>query len=228
MDILFEWARALLHMIRSHDYLAMYLILTVEEAGLPLPLPGDTIVAFAGHLATQGILVWWGILVAAVGASVSGSLPLYWLARAKGRPALLRYGKFIHLNPKRTNRIEGWLQKHGGVAVFVGRLVPGMRVGTTALAGVFEIPFHVFLAYLLLSALVWWGFWLWLGSAVITHLKPLLELSPFEFGVTAVVIGIIVGAILYIRRKGRASRQPAALTVDVQSSNEEMVGNENG
>lgn len=207
--MIWHWAQTLMHAIRTHDYLAMYLVLSVEEGGLPLPLPGDTIVAYAGYLTSMGRMVWWLVMVVAVGASLTGSLPLYWLARSKGRPALKKYGKYLHLTPSRERRIEGWLQRHGGVAVFVGRLVPGLRVGTTAIAGVFEIPFWVFVSYLTASAILWWGFWLWLGSVVGRRIAPLVELSPVHFVIGAAGIVIIAGGYFYLRHMAAEKPEPA-------------------
>ena len=208
MDLLLEWARALLHLVQAHNYLALYALLAVEEGGLPLPLPGDTVVAYTGYLATKGAMIWWLILLVAVAASVTGSLPLYWLARSRGRPALLRYGRYLHLTPARERRIEGWLRRNAGAAVFVGRLVPGMRVGTTAIAGVFEIPFWVFVTYLTLSAVAWWGFWLWLGSAVGKRLAPIMEFSPLNFVAAAGIIVLIGGTFLYLRHLAAADHPP--------------------
>lgn len=211
MNILLEWARVLLHFVQAHDYLALYGLLALEEGGLPLPLPGDTVVAYTGYLATKGAMIWWLILLVAVTASVTGSMPLYWLSRSRGRPLLFRYGRYLHLTPARERRIEGWLQRHAGATVFVGRLVPGMRVGTTAIAGVFEIPFWVFLTYLTLSAAVWWGFWLWLGSVVGKRLAPMMELSPLNFVLAAGIVALIGGTILYLQHVAAADHPPMPL-----------------
>src|SRR3990172_3944329 len=95
MDIFLEWARALLQVVQAHQSFALYGLLALEEGGLPLPLPGDTVVAYTGYLATKGAVLWWLILLVAVVASVSGSMPLYWLARSRGRPPPLPPCEYI-------------------------------------------------------------------------------------------------------------------------------------
>lgn len=221
MEVFLDWARTLLHTVREHEYLALYLLLTFEEGGVPLPAPGDTVVAYAGHLSATGELIWWLVLAVAIGGSVTGSLPLYWITRSRGRPLLLRYGKFFHLNPQRERRIESWLIRHGGFAVFIGRLIPGLRVGTTAVAGAFAIPFWIFLTYLTLSAIVWWGFWLWLGSVVGRHIGSLLfHFSPVYFIAGIAALAVIGGLILYFRRLATDRRKVAAVVIDNKSETE--------
>jgi len=207
MENILLWARELLHFVHAHGHAALYFLLALEEAGLPLPLPGDTVVAYAGYLASRGDMVWWQALVAAVGASMSGSTVLYFLCREKGRPMLIRYGKYLHLTPAREMRIERWVQKRRGVAVFFGRLVPGMRIGTTALAGMFAIPFWSFLFYQTLSAVLWWGAWLWLGSTLGRRLVRMLRLSPTHFAFALVPILVVAAAMIYVRHRAAKEQQ---------------------
>src|SRR6185437_6118625 len=47
-----------------------------------------------------------------------------------------RYGRFIHLGPETLARMEGKIQRRGGWAIVLGRIVPGLRIVTPIAAGV--------------------------------------------------------------------------------------------
>jgi hypothetical protein len=40
--------RRVLAVAAAHEYLSLYLIISIEEAGIPLPAPGDLVIAFYG------------------------------------------------------------------------------------------------------------------------------------------------------------------------------------
>jgi hypothetical protein len=70
---------------------------------------------------------------------------LYWLAARGGRPLLHRFGRFLRLDPAKLDRAEGWMQRRGPLAVFLGRIIPGLRTPTVIAAGVFGVPLVKFL-----------------------------------------------------------------------------------
>lgn len=142
---------------------ALFLILLVEEAGIYLPLPGNWLMAFAGVRSAEGAVQPWSMLLAGVAATMLGSAALYWLARRSGRPLVERHGHRLGLTPSRRARIESGIERWGVLAVFVGRLLPGARCGSSFAAGLFGVAFAPFLAATGAAALVWWAFWLWLG-----------------------------------------------------------------
>jgi hypothetical protein len=43
--------RWLLAIVAAHEYITLYLIISIEEAGIPLPAPGDLVIAFYGYRA---------------------------------------------------------------------------------------------------------------------------------------------------------------------------------
>ena len=59
--------------------------------------------------------------------------------------------------------------------VLVGRPAPGLRIPTSIMAGVFEVPFHQFMAFTTVAALTWSFFWLLLGYFFGPSLLPLVR-----------------------------------------------------
>ncbi len=83
-------AQALERFLADYGYIALFLLMLVEEAGIPLPLPNEVALMYAGYLAYKGELdANIAGLVATMGAA-GGSTILYLVARKGGRPLLRR------------------------------------------------------------------------------------------------------------------------------------------
>ncbi len=84
-----------------------------------------------------------------------GSWIAYWVGRAGGRPLVERWGRFVFLRPHELDRAEVWFADHGQAAVFVSRLLPGVRTFISLPAGVAEMPFGTFSVYTFAGCLPW-------------------------------------------------------------------------
>src|SRR3972149_4775797 len=88
----------ILRFVEQHEYLALFSLLFLEEVGIPLPVPGDAIMAFAGYLADQGRMNAALALLSLETGTMAGASTLYWAARLAGRPFLLRHGRHAGLD----------------------------------------------------------------------------------------------------------------------------------
>src|SRR5438132_7700799 len=140
--------------LNRHGLFAAFVYLLIEEAGVPVPVPGDVLMLILGVHARQGSVPLWQAVGATWLGTIIGSIFLYFAARIAGRDMVYRYGRFIRLTPERLDRAEHWLKQHGTRAVFLGRLVPGLRIVTAVACGVFEVPFRVFFPAMSLGALL--------------------------------------------------------------------------
>lgn len=208
MNALAMLSRAILDFMAVHQYAGLFFLLLIEEAGIPLPLPGDTLIVLVGvRSRTGGANAALAILLVAAAATL-GSSALYWLARRGGRPALARYGRFLHLHGERVDRMEARFRRWGPWAIVLGRLIPGLRTPTSVMAGLFRVPYRVFAPCTALSALLWSLFYFYLGALfepqwreVVTLITGDVDASVgIAFALTAVALGIA----LLLRRPRRA------------------------
>ncbi len=200
-----SWLHALFTLLRQNDEKALFLLLLVEETGVPLPAPGDVVILYAGYRASIGDMGVAEACLAVTLAVMMGSTILYTVSRRFGHIILFKYGKLIHLDEAKLTKVERWIHEHGPVMVLVGRLTPGLRTPTSVMAGVFEVPFLQFLMYATLSAVIWSGFWLGSGYFFGRKLMPLVrhfDKSGYVF--FAAVIILIV--LLVVRRQQRRIR----------------------
>jgi membrane protein DedA with SNARE-associated domain len=165
-----------------HGLLAAFVFLLIEEAGVPVPVPGDVLMLVLGLHARQGIVQLWQAIGAPWLGTMIGSTALYYACRIAGRGLVYRYGRFIRLTPERLDTAERWLKKHGTSAVFFGRLVPGLRIVTTVACGVFEVPFRVFFPAMSLGALLYIVVYTLLGFYFGPPVLNVLEKVHIPFG----------------------------------------------
>ncbi|MGH2461182.1 MAG: DedA family protein [Chloroflexota bacterium] len=175
--------------LHHYDKLALFVLLTVEESGIPVPVPGDVVMMYAGYRVHRGLMLWYEVLLLGVCATLIGSCILYHVGKRGGRPLLARYGRYLHLDNARQARIERWLTRYGGFAVFVGRLIPGMRCGSSFIAGTFGVPYPIFFVATAASATVWWGSFIFIGSRAGPWVAPIVERHPHTL---FVFIGLLV------------------------------------
>src|ERR671929_144233 len=83
---------ALLRFIQERGDGAIALIFLLEEAGVPMPLPGDLVLIWAGYRVAAGQSALLTVLLAAELPTLLGASLLYWLARRGGGAALALVG----------------------------------------------------------------------------------------------------------------------------------------
>src|SRR5437868_2754102 len=86
-----------------HGLLAAFVFLLIEEAGVPVPVPGDVLMLVLGVHAREGGVELWQAIAATWGGTILGSTFLYLASRMAGRSLVYRYGRFIRLTPERLH-----------------------------------------------------------------------------------------------------------------------------
>ena len=110
-------------LIDAWGYGAIFLIVVLGNVGLPVP--EETVLTVGGYLAWQGQLRLPVVVIVAIVSAVAGDNMGYWLGRRYGQRIL---GRFIAAAPGRVERMQQFVVRHGMLAVFVARFVPGLRV----------------------------------------------------------------------------------------------------
>lgn len=184
-----DWITAL---IEQHGYLAIALLMVLENV-FP-PIPSELIMPFAGYLAARGTLDPWLVVATGTLGSILGTLPWYVAGRAIGRERLgrwvARHGRWLAMSTADFRRALDWFDRKGALAVTLGRLVPALRSIISAPAGIARMPLVPFLAWSILGSAVW--------TAFLTGLGFVLEASyeAVEGWINPVSTAVVVGAVL--------------------------------
>ncbi len=184
----------------STGYAGIALLMFVENV-FP-PIPSEVIMPLAGYLASQGKLSLLGVILAGTLGSVLGALPLYALGARIGEDRMKRFaaghGRWLTLSPSDLDRTNAWFERHGHAAVFLCRLVPGVRSLISIPAGIRRMPLATFLLYTALGSAVWTSVLAGIGSALGANFDQVDRyLDPVGYAVFA---GIAVGYVYRLAR----------------------------
>ncbi|HET7326494.1 MAG TPA: DedA family protein [Nocardioidaceae bacterium] len=120
------------------------------------PLPSEVILPAAGFTASQGDFTLGGAIFWTTLGSVVGALVLYWLGALLGaRRMRLIAVRLPLVKLDDVTKSEEWFARHGGKAVFFGRMVPIFRSFISIPAGIERMPLLRFLLLTTAGSLIW-------------------------------------------------------------------------
>ncbi len=184
------------------------LFLTLLETVFP-PIPSELIMPLAGYLVSQERMGMVAVILAGTVGSVAGALLLYWFGAKLGEERLKafadRHGRWLTLSRQDVERAGAWFGRHGGWAVFVCRLIPGLRSLISIPAGIHRMPMARFIAFTTAGSLAWTALLVYAGYALGRNFERVGEyIGP----VTNVVLGVVL--VLYLWRVVRHKGAPRA------------------
>jgi len=200
---------------------ALFGLLLLTEAGLPIPIPADLLMLLLGERVSAGALPLAGVLIALQAIAILGTLGLFWVVRGPGRQVLMRFGPKVGVTEARIERVSAMVAKRGTPAVALGRSTPGLRTVTVvAAAGTGRSDTRLLLALIAGSTLFVQGHFL-LGLALGPAARALFEAGGKVAVVVLLALLVIGGiAVWFRRRRGSGGLQsfseaccPACLAV---------------
>lgn len=142
------------NLVLQYGYLAIFVVIGLESAGLPLPGEAALIAASAYAGATGHLHIALVIACAALGAIIGDNIG-FWAGRRFGKMLLVKYGPYIHVSATRLKVGEYLFRQHGGKIVFYGRFVAFLRIFAAVLAGANNYGWRPFLIYNAAGGVVW-------------------------------------------------------------------------
>ncbi len=128
---------------------------TALETVFP-PVPSEVVLPLAGYTASEGHYGLVAAIVWATAGSLLGALVLYALGAAWGQERVCATAERIPLlHARDVERAVDWFGRHGRSAIFLGRLVPGVRSFISIPAGIDRMPLVRFTVYTAAGSLLW-------------------------------------------------------------------------
>lgn len=184
-------------------YLGVALWVAVES--VIIPIPSELVLPFAGFLVAfpENIEpltgspwnLWLTILAGTIGATV-GAMVAYAFGYFGGRPLLLRWGRYLLIDPEDLAKTEAWFERYGSAAAFLGRMVPVVRSLVSFAAGVARMPLLPFVIFTFLGSLPWTALLVGAGYLLGDNWEVVgAWLSRFEYLVLAILALGVLGFI---------------------------------
>ena len=206
-----QYTDTLQNFIASKLVLAPLLLLFIEEAGVPLIVPGDVIIAYTGYkLSLTNTAELWQAFIAAQIAVMSGATVLFFIARRWGQWLIMAMARFVFLEQKHIQRAERLFAKYGVLGIIVGRHIPGLRIAITVFAATSGVKYPTFIVSTFISTSIWILFFLSVGKRVGADFHQTFQhyIGVSVIVVAAVTIGLFIlhGFGMYRERR----RKPQA------------------
>ena len=143
----------IVNFINEIGYLGIFIGMFLEST--LVPIPSEVIMIPAGIAASKGIVNIYIATIAGITGNIAGAIFSYYLAKALGRPILLKIGKYFFVKESTIVKIEIFFKNHGPISIFMGRLLPGFRHFISLPAGIAKMNMKLFFIYTSLGATIW-------------------------------------------------------------------------
>ena len=147
----------LTRVLESSGYAGIALLMFLENV-FP-PIPSELIMPLAGYVAARGELSLVGVIIAGTLGSVAGTSLWYIAGQQLGRARLerlvSRHGRWFTTDVDGLHKAEALFERHGQLAVLLGRMLPTVRTLISIPAGLLAMPLMRFLVLTTVGSLVW-------------------------------------------------------------------------
>jgi membrane protein DedA with SNARE-associated domain len=180
------------HITASYGYAAVFVIVMLESAGIPLP--GETILISAAAFAGSRHSLHLGyIIAAAAGGAIFGDNIGFWVGREFGTALLAKWGHLIGLDERKRTLGQYLFARHGGKIVFFGRFVALLRAFAALLAGANRLPPMRFFFFNAAGGIVWATVF---GTGAYVLGEGIHRIAG-PFGWAALIVAAVCAAILW-------------------------------
>lgn len=170
------------------------------------PFPADVFIGLCAFIAAPGKALVGVVFLSVLTGNVAGAAVTFELGRRYGAAGLRRRMDergWLH----REEKLEGMYARWGLLALFVGRLVPGVRPIVPVLAGALGIPAFKALATVAVASTIWYGVLIGLlyrvGANWEEYADDLKAIGQWGAGVGLVFALVVVGLGIWFLRKRR-------------------------
>jgi membrane protein DedA with SNARE-associated domain len=183
----------IVHLVSTYGYWVIFIVVSLESAGIPLP--GETMLVGAAIYAGQtGGLAIEHIILAAAGGAIAGDNLGYWAGREYGTSLLERHGAWVGVTPKKLKLGQYLFMRWGGWIVFLGRFITILRMLAAFLAGANRLAPGRFFIFNAAGGIIWAHFF-GLGGYYLTSAFNRVE-GPVAF----VAFVVVLAGLIYLWR----------------------------
>ena len=182
--------------ITKYGYLAIFLLVLLQELGVPNPVTNEFVLLFSGYLAFSGTLNLGLVFVTAVSADCIGTTILYGAFYWFGGRILDHRPKWFPISRVHIDRIGRRISEQPW-GIYVGRLIPFLRGYASVAAGILPIKPAIFIPAVIVSAITWSGGYVVAGRLLGPYWQQVAaRIGGVESAVFVAATLVIGGAII--------------------------------
>jgi len=143
--------------ITKYGYMAIFMLVFLQEIGVPNPVTNEFVLLLSGYLAFSGVLNLWLVVLTAVSADCIGTTLLYAVFYLFRGYIQGRQPRWFPLSSSHIDRIAHTISERQQWGIYVGRLIPFLRGYASVAAGILSIRPGIFIPAVIVSAITWSG-----------------------------------------------------------------------
>ena len=181
--------------ISTLGYGGIVLLMAIESACIPLP--SEVIMPFSGYLVSTGRFNL--VLVATAGAVGCnlGSTIAYAIGHWGGRRLVERWGRIVLMGERELRAVDWFFGRFGGLAVFIGRLLPVIRTFIALPAGMAHMPQGRFQLYTFAGSWPWCYALAYVGEQLGDRWNSDPRLKDFMHRFDGVIVAVIIACVVW-------------------------------
>ncbi len=181
---------------------------------LGMVVPGETALLVAGVFSNHhyGRLNLWAMCVVGAVCAVAGDSVGYEFGKRYG-PSLRRSRLGRWVGEHRWAAVDGFIHRHGGKAVLLGRLTAVLRALMPSMAGMSGMRYRTFLTWNAIGGIVWAPGCVLLGYAFASALDVVGETLTWA-PLAILAVGVLVYTAVHLRKRRREQAEARAFAQD--------------
>lgn len=197
--------------VTRYGYLAIFILVFLQETGMPNPFPNELLLMFSGYLSFKGLLYLPFILLTVISADFIGTILLYFIFYNAGTLIIKKKPKWFPLSTRMIEKLTTRISKGGQLSIYIFRLTPFTRGYTSVITGLLHVKPKIFLPLALISAITWATIYVVIGHLIgpSWHLvtRNIDILKYIMFGILVVVLCVFL--LVYLNRKREERKENA-------------------
>jgi Uncharacterized membrane-associated protein len=194
------------YFITRYGYVAIFILVFLQEIGMPNPIPNELVLMFSGYLSFKGFLYFPFVIFTIISADFIGTNILYVIFYNAGTYIMQKKPKWVPLSATMIDRLTRKISDGGKLSIFIFRVTPFTRGYTSVLSGLLQIKPRIFLPIALISAATWATIYVIIGYII----GPSWDLFTKNIGSFKYILLAILATILcmvlfvyYYRKRGK-------------------------
>jgi membrane protein DedA with SNARE-associated domain len=188
--------------ITKYGYVAIFLLVLLQELGVPNPVTNEFVLLFSGYLAFTGVLSLGLVFLTAVAADCIGTTILYAVFYSFGKSIMAQRPHWFPISPAHIERLSRTISERRQWGIYLGRMLPFLRGYASVAAGLLSIRPGVFVPAVVLSAITWSGGYVIAGRL----LGPYWELAAAKLSGIEIVLAVVAAIAIVVLLRRRIAR----------------------
>lgn len=188
----------LVNFITQYGYMAIFVLVFLQEIGIPTVVPNELVLLFSGYLTVNGTLSLPLVFTAAILGDFLGTTLLFFVFYYFGKKILEKKPRWIPINAEKIEKLGRFITEKNKWGMFLARLIPYVRGYASVAAGILQLKPRIFLIMVALSAIIWSGGYVFVGK--LSYKSWNIVASKFSGSGTLIYIIIAVLIILFFAK----------------------------